>query len=124
MIGGHVYIEMLEGKSGKLYAFPALLNDDRWNGWAMPGFTKEVADVLVPLYNEAHAKEYPHCPPARYDAERDEYVFPSPESDDPERDAERFPKRQGRYWIGAACWVWSAVGDHGEHLADFILVPA
>lgn len=71
----------------------------RWNGWAMPLFTKETADKIIAWISEWD--EYK----ARYDEEKDAYVVQYAD-DEPDVFAAEVVDRKKLYPIGAGSWVW------------------
>jgi len=79
--------------------YDCMLSPTTWNGWAMPGFTKEQADIFC----ETH-------PDTVYDAAQDAYVATS-EDDDPEDGPEVYEAIEcdglKLYPIGAGCWTWN-----------------
>lgn len=84
--------------------YPCMLSDRRWNGWAMPYFTLEVA-----LQIAAAQHDY-----MKY--EDDRFIFGCPE-ETPE-EWERFEPEiidgQKMYPIGAGSWCWCEVVEGEE----------
>ena len=77
-----------------------------WHGWAMPYFTKEVADQICEPWNTAGQSMS-----ATYDAATDTYTFCDPEGGmepDSYTGADYVADGQALhlYDIGAGCWVW------------------
>jgi hypothetical protein len=104
---GRVTGDWLDDGSGTVIAFPAYLNGERWNGWAMPYFTKETAlDMLTASGNTF-----------RFDDARDAFIISEPEAYDGEDyviEAEQIDVNGERvkvYAVGAGCWVWDEVTD-------------
>lgn len=78
----------------------------RWNGWAMPCFTKEIADkIMQNIPNNSDNK----CK-ITYDKDRNMYVVKF--KDDKEEDTYKMMIRDTNegekqvYYIGSGCWVW------------------
>lgn len=80
-------------------AYPALVSEDAWNGWAVPYFTREVAEEVAAACG------------GEYIPDEDRFAF----GDGPDeetfssrflfRDSNGFARRF--YPIGAHCWTWS-----------------
>lgn len=83
-----------------------------WNGWAMPCFTKEVADSIVEWFNEnkGDAEE----PDSIYDAEKDAYlmgfdVFYAGDQDEIDCAYYKKDPKCGLYPLGAGSYTWNLV---------------
>jgi hypothetical protein len=78
---------------------PAILNDARWNGWAIPYFELETARKLAYVMSDL-----------RYDVHRDAFVTESGEGGDEEVFVAEKIVVAGRerkaYAIGAGSWCW------------------
>lgn len=87
-------------------------NGARWNGWAMPEFTFEVAQSV--------AADWPDM---RYDAERDAFVYSPPEYPG-EEDVYRgrlIHTTDGElklYAVGSGFWCWDEVDEADAKKAD------
>ncbi len=86
-----------------------------WNGWAVPYFTKEQADIVCARTNEIGQYQM------FYDPERDAYVMPWGGADKPEDyevfDATTIKDAEGHqikvYSIGGFAWCWES-GDNQQ----------
>lgn len=80
--------------------FVAYTNMRKWNGWAIPYFTFEMAQALLP-----------HMDDLSYDAARDAFVANSAEEEEVFESVtlhiEGAPVKA--YPIGASCWCWVAL---------------
>jgi hypothetical protein len=90
--------------SGDDDVFPAWVSPYwRWNGWAVPTFSREVAARVVDWTNRLHA-DYPNgAASASWDGEDILLVEAGWEEDGPTRIS---PDEHGRYHIGDG-WTWS-----------------
>ena len=92
----------------------------RWNGWATPYFTKEVADEIMKTQNEAYIEWQMDKDGYRavYNAEKDQYEFYDPDLEEPEIfDMEICETVDGKlhlYGIGAYCWIWDEIEEEME----------
>ena len=89
-----------------------LIQEDTWNGWARPHFTKEVSDKIMVDFNASSSESK-----IRYDAQQDEFVYEDPVNYPGE--AENIPGEdiEGKhlYGLGAGSWIWSEVeGGHDD----------
>jgi hypothetical protein len=91
--------------------FPALVADFRWNGWAIPRFRREVAEVVAAWTNDIYRK-YPDGSERAYWAGDDVALVEPTVSGDRECIAERVGHDDDRrYAIGACRWTWELVAE-------------
>lgn len=105
---------------GTVSQVPALVGPERWNGWVVPAFTREAAEVVVAALNATYARfDGDACDRAEWDD--DVVVVHSPEyEDEPGYRPERVvPDEHGRYRIGARCYTWSFANLQAPHLTAF-----
>jgi hypothetical protein len=91
-------------------AFPAYVDPtQRWNGWLVPYFRPEVAEVVVAWTVEQHVRDQEACPDVFYwdhgrlvhlDAQYSGYDGHMPDWADPT------DSRGGRICIGGYAWTW------------------
>jgi hypothetical protein len=95
---GEVYVALADTTA----AFPAVIDDKRWNGFVRPRFTRDTAQVVAAWLNTDH----PNDPMsgnynARFDG--DTLIV----TDLYEGTTDRIhPDTEGRYSIGAGGWMW------------------
>lgn len=83
--------------------FPAyVLQGARWNGWALPYFTKDVAQQVMDWTNKLAGEDPEAWAAARWDDDNIVLSY----ADDPEYSRIE-PNEHGRYGIGARAWCWS-----------------
>ncbi len=111
----YVWMDVLreDGTDGSsIVGFPCILDEDeRWNGWACPAFTKDQA-MLWLKYQNINAKTQGGMFRCEYDPQRNAFIA---------HDDENMPgepqifeaDENGLYQIGAYCWTWNAYNDHG-----------
>ena len=90
-------------------SFPAIVEQRLWNGWAVPRFRREVAEVVVSRLNAAHDADPEGYERAYWDGDTLVHVHPRFIGEDgylPER-IESDP--DGRYAVGAPGWTWQIV---------------
>ena len=77
----------------------------RWNGWAMPYFTKQITEAMI---NKFAQLDYIII----YDEKNEQYIAnPSVEDDKEIFDKYNFNTIDGKkelYGIGTGCWTWEA----------------
>ena len=91
--------------------------ENLWNGWAMPLFSKQVADLIIKKACEDESVRY------IYEAQKDEYVYWC--KDDPD-EKEIFKGKdytvdgeiKHLYDIGSGYWVWDSYSQ--EEINDII----
>lgn len=82
--------------------FPAWVSPRRWNGWAVPAFTREAAERVVDWINRLHAQDPDSSAAAVWHGE-DILLFGTEWQ---EYGLQRItPTRYGRYTIGDS-WIW------------------
>ncbi|MGW5646227.1 hypothetical protein ACWEV3_40220 [Saccharopolyspora sp. NPDC003752] len=87
-------------------AFPALLDDTTWNGWASPSFRKPVAEAVIAWLNTT-AHTYPDGSQRGYwDGDTAICLDPNMVADDDYLPDHYEPGPDGRYSIGAWSWTW------------------
>jgi hypothetical protein len=90
--------------SGSTY--PAKISSYRWNGWAVPRFTKEIAEKIVAEI-QADADEYPDNDVLSWEGDRIKIVSPVYSAEDPAYEPEYVdPDADGMYGVGAMSWTW------------------
>ena len=117
------YIDTNEGE------FEGYTTGYRWNGWATPYFTKEVADEILKSQNKAYSDfgmDKDGCY-AIYNVENDQYEFYEPDYyDGPYTvEGEDFETVDGKlhlYGIGTACWIWDEVEKEPEIHAEQVYI--
>jgi hypothetical protein len=102
---------VLMGWDGNEPLFPALVQDYRWNGWVIPRFRREVAEVVAAWINDIYRQHPEGCARAYWNGDvlvlmdsncAGNFECP-PEWIEPEDD--------GRYFIGAEGWTWELAPD-------------
>lgn len=84
---------------------------ERWNGWAVPYFTKEVADKLaIKLTNQGEHTVY--------DEERDAYIVTFDELEEPEVFPAEDIDGMKLYSIGGCSWCWDIVEPPTDYLTE------
>ena len=80
--------------------FPAIIDAERWNGWAMPFFSRETVGDVLAMYGEGLDASW---------AGDQLVIWDCPDEDDKERVLVETVTRGGRllYGLGAGSWVWS-----------------
>lgn len=83
-------------------SFPCLIADGGWNGWAMPYFSREVAEQVLAQYGEGYTPSWNGDQLVMWNqVESDEDQF---------RDlVDRYTDDDGVhfYGIGAGSWIWA-----------------
>ncbi|ALG06322.1 hypothetical protein [Kibdelosporangium phytohabitans] len=82
--------------------FPAWVSPGRWNGFAIPTFSRATAIQVVEWTNRLHADDPKAAAYARWDGE--DVVLSEPQSDKG-RPVRITPDEHGRYAIGDG-WTW------------------
>lgn len=85
--------------------FPALISDHRWNGWAIPYFRRQVAEVVVAWINK-HSRTSPESARAYWDRDTVVYLIPAHASSGGYTPQRVDPDENGRYCIGGWEWTW------------------
>jgi hypothetical protein len=95
--------------------WPGMHCGSTWNGWAMPNFTKEVADLIVAHWNSEAA---PDAPQSRYIEAEDAYVIgwdieacPEDFASKPEDYYYRRDPATGLFPLGSGALVWDIYTD-------------
>lgn len=102
--------------------FACLIAEGGWNGWAMPYFSREVAEQVLAEFGEGYAPSW--------DGDTLTMWNQVESDDDQEREyVERFTDANGveYYAIGAGSWIWAesdartcnGCGDYFDGAADF-----
>jgi hypothetical protein len=110
----------LEGKVAidEAGPWPAQISTYRWNGWAVPRFTREVMEQMVPYFNGQHelykAQGSPDaCPAVMWrgnEVVMHEYAYPDKETGQPYTVDVIKPDDEGFYHFGEA-WTWQTVEE-------------
>jgi hypothetical protein len=98
--------------------WPAQISPYRWNGWAVPRFTREVMEQMVPYFNGQHehykAQGSPDaCPAVMWDGDNvimHEYAWPDEETGQPYTVTVIEPDEEGRYHFGDG-WTWQTIAE-------------
>jgi hypothetical protein len=85
--------------------FPALVGQNRWNGWACPRFRREVAEVVAAWTNEHRRRDPEGSELAYWDG--DDVVLVEALCNGGGVAERVEPDREGRYSIGGWRWTWS-----------------
>ncbi|MFE0024112.1 hypothetical protein [Amycolatopsis sp. NPDC059021] len=111
---GEVYVELADTTA----AFPAIIDDQRWNGYAVPRFRRIVADAIVAWLNTMHDHD-----PANWadTATFDGDVLTVLETEE-QWPVQVVPDEHGRYGIGAAGWCWELTAPPTDERADAALL--
>lgn len=95
--------------------YPAQIADRHWNGWAVPRFTREVAERIVRDQVEMVA-EFPDSPTLTWDGDKIVFTTPAGVYEDHEV-VDILSPDDGWYYIGAMDWCWQEVDrETGETL--------
>ncbi|SEP54052.1 MULTISPECIES: hypothetical protein [Amycolatopsis] len=97
-VDGEVYVALDDATQ----AFPAAIDHQRWNGFAVPRFRRPVAEAVAACINAMHAQDPDEWPDtASFDGEV--LTVLEAEGHRPERIE---PDENGRYAIGYRRWCW------------------
>lgn len=92
----------------------------QWNGWVTPYFTKEVADEIMKIQNDAYIEWQMDKEGYRavYNAEKDQYEFYDQDLDEPEiyegANCKTVDGKLHLYGIGAYRWIWDEIEEEKE----------
>lgn len=92
--GNNALVDINDGPAFPAYVVP----DQNWNGWALPAFTREVAEEVVKWINTDSGG-------LNAEWQKDAIVIRDPDRPDEPEIVE--PDDNNRYWIGAFSWTWS-----------------
>lgn len=80
----------------------SIVKGQRWNGWAIPGFTRDVAQQIADYLNAAPGDGGVRCEWGAGDA-----LYVTENKGTKDEYTERAGPDDGLYWIGAYSWCWT-----------------
>jgi hypothetical protein len=107
---GEVYVKLADSDA----VFPAVIEDERWNGFARPRFSRAAAEAVAAWLNDRHGVG---AIVAAFDGEAltiTETAAGHVERIDPDTD--------GRYSIGAGAWEWELATPAADVVAEQALL--
>lgn len=102
---------VIDGLEGE---FPGFTAGDRWNGWACPFFTRDVADRIAVAFVNQFAEEDRAGVTATYTPVTDTYRLRCEENGPEDTQGQDICVNGGVvhvYAIGAFCWCWNTTSD-------------
>lgn len=105
-------------------AFPATIDDARWNGWVQPRFRSEVTKALLAWMDDACDTDPDWFTTGHFDSDDNTLIILEGEEQD------RYlitPDQDGRYPVGAGGWCWQLTNprtpDTARHEATVLADP-
>lgn len=112
---GEVYVALYAPEAP---AFPAVIDDERWNTFAVPRFRRETANAVVSWLNMMHEQDPDEWPGAA-SFDNDILTVLDSEEHDP---VQVEPDDHGRYAIGFRGWSWVLDTPPDDERADAVLL--
>lgn len=95
----------------------------RWNGWARPRFSRDVAEHIATWVN---ADDGDRTATLHWEGEALVHAYLSQAIEDPDYEPQRYePDTEGRYSVGAGSWIWEDItAPEGEDPHEWLTALA